>query len=127
MFTGLVEETGEVISLETTQTGGVRLWLAAPLIAPTAKLGDSVAVNGCCLTVSAMENDSLQFDLLQETLARTSLGQVVPGGVVNLERALSAGPVWGGSTAPNRIAPIRSAISRGKGLDRGRRHQPDRR
>ena len=96
MFTGLVEETGEVISLENTPSGGVRLWLNAPLVAPTAQLGDSVAVNGCCLTVSGKEGARLQFDLLQETLARTSLGAAKPGGVVNLERALSAGARFGG-------------------------------
>lgn len=96
MFTGLVEETGEVVSLETTQAGGVRLWLHAPLIGPSAALGDSVAVNGCCLTVSGKDGDRLQFDLLQETLARTSLGGAVTGSLVNLERALSAGARFGG-------------------------------
>jgi len=96
MFTGLVEETGEVVSLETTQGGGVRLWLYAPLIAPSAALGDSVAVNGCCLTVSGKDGARLQFDLLQETLARTSLGGAHAGSLVNLERALSAGARFGG-------------------------------
>jgi riboflavin synthase len=96
MFTGLVEETGEVVSLEQMPSGGVRLSLRAPSIAPEAQLGDSVAVNGCCLTVAAKQEGLLRFDLLQETLARTSLGGVQPGGCVNLERALAAGGRLGG-------------------------------
>lgn len=96
MFTGLVEETGEVVALERDPSGGVRLTLRAPRLAPEAQLGDSVAVNGCCLTVAALQEGLLSFDLLQETLARTSLGGVQPGGCVNLERALAAGARLGG-------------------------------
>jgi riboflavin synthase len=96
MFTGLVEEVGEVVSLERQQSGGVQLTLRAPLIASDAQLGDSVAVNGCCLTVAAKPDGLLRFDLLQETLARTSLGGVQTGGCVNLERALRAGGRLGG-------------------------------
>jgi riboflavin synthase len=96
MFTGLVEELGEVVSLELLPSGGVQLVVRAPLIALEAQLGDSVAVNGCCLTVAAKPDGLLQFDLLQETLARTSLGEVRPGGGVNLERALAAGGRFGG-------------------------------
>ena len=70
--------------------------LRAPTIASEAQLGDSVAVNGCCLTVAARQEGLLHFDLLQETLARTSLGGVQPGGCVNLERALAAGGRLGG-------------------------------
>lgn len=96
MFTGLVEELGEVVSLERHSSGGVQLAVRAPLIAPGAQLGDSVAVNGCCLTVAAKPDGWLRFDLLQETLARTSLGTVQAGGCVNLERALAAGGRLGG-------------------------------
>jgi riboflavin synthase len=96
MFTGLVEELGEVVSLERVGSGGVQLTLRAPLIAPETQLGDSVAVNGCCLTVAAKPNGLLRFDLLQETLARTSLGGIQAGGGVNLERALAAGGRFGG-------------------------------
>ncbi len=96
MFTGLVEETGKVIRLERLPGGGVRLALRAPHIGPGVRPGDSIAVNGCCLTVSVHEGETLQFDLLQETLARTSLGQVSAGCRVNLERALAAGGRLGG-------------------------------
>jgi riboflavin synthase len=96
MFTGLVEELGEVVSLEQAASGGVRLTLRAPTIALDVQLGDSVAVNGCCLTVADRQEGLLHFDLLQETLARTSLGGVQAGGCVNLERALAAGGRLGG-------------------------------
>jgi riboflavin synthase len=95
MFTGLVEEIGTLLAFEQSPAGA-RLTLRAPLVASDVKLGDSVAVNGCCLTVTACEADALSFDLLAETLARTNLGQLVPGAVVNLERALAAHARLGG-------------------------------
>ena len=96
MFTGLIEETGEVLGLASQPNGGVRLSLRARVIAPAAQLGESVAVNGCCLTVAAVEGDVLYFDLLQETLARTSLSEAAKGSRVNLERALAVGGRLGG-------------------------------
>ena len=95
MFTGLVEETGELLALERSATGA-RLTLRAPLITGDIHLGDSVAVNGCCLTVAAHEGGTLAFDLLDETLARTNLGALAPGAPVNLERALAAHARLGG-------------------------------
>jgi riboflavin synthase len=96
MFTGLVEGVGKVLALEPTAEGGVRLTLDGGPLAEGAALGDSIAVNGCCLTVTARDGARLSFDLLQETLARTSLRQARPGGVVNLERALAANGRYGG-------------------------------
>jgi riboflavin synthase len=72
------------------------LVLDAGALAEGAKPGDSVAINGCCLTVTTIEGLRLGFDLLEETLARTSLRQAKPGGVVNLERALPAHGRYGG-------------------------------
>ncbi len=95
MFTGLVEETAPLLALELTATGG-RLWLAAPGICPGTRVGDSVAVNGCCLTVTQIDGEQLAFDLLGETLARTNLGDLAPGALVNLERALPANGRLGG-------------------------------
>ncbi len=68
---------------------------AGPL-AEGARIGDSVAINGCCLTVTVLEGTTLGFDLLAETLARTNLGEVRPGAVVNLERAMAANGRYGG-------------------------------
>src|ERR1700677_715157 len=95
MFTGLVEETGEFIALSHTPEGA-RLTLRAPLVSKDARIGDSIAVNGCCLTVTENREDGLAFDLLAETLQRTNLGALAPGAPVNLERALSAHARLGG-------------------------------
>jgi riboflavin synthase len=95
MFTGLVEETGALLQQERSATGA-RLTLRAPLVASDAQPGDSVAVNGCCLTVTELNGEVLAFDLLAETLARTNLGALAPGAPVNLERALSAQARLGG-------------------------------
>jgi riboflavin synthase len=108
MFTGLVEETGSLIALDRS-AAGARLMLRAPLVATDAQLGDSVAVNGCCLTVTAREGDVLSFDLLRETLDRTNLGQLAPGAPVNLERALAAHARLGGHFVQGHIdttAPV---------------------
>jgi riboflavin synthase len=91
MFTGLIEELGTVLDLGETQ-----LKISAPQIAAGLRIGESVAVNGCCLTISAHEGDSLTFDLLQETLDRTNLGSLSASSRVNLERALLANGRLGG-------------------------------
>jgi riboflavin synthase len=95
MFTGLVEETGEFIALNRSPEGA-RLTLRAPLVSTDVQIGDSIAVNGCCLTVTVAQEDALAFDLLNETLQRTNLGALTPGAPVNLERALSAHARLGG-------------------------------
>jgi riboflavin synthase len=95
MFTGLVEECGAVSSLSLMESGA-RLTVRAPLVSSDAQLGDSIAVNGCCLTVTARDGEALSFDLLRETLERTSLREAKPGSVVNLERALAAHARLGG-------------------------------
>src|SRR5207248_1067953 len=84
-----------VVSLDTSGTGA-QLQLTAAKIAPKVSVGDSVAVNGCCLTVTAKANAQLTFDLLKETLERTNLKQVDRDSPVNLERAVAAGSPMGG-------------------------------
>jgi riboflavin synthase len=94
MFTGLVEFTGRVRSFE--QLGEqARLTLDLPFAAEL-EMGESVAVNGCCLTVAAMDPAGAAFDLLTQTLEVTSLGDLAAGDTVNLERALRAGDRFGG-------------------------------
>jgi riboflavin synthase len=95
MFTGLVIETGELLSLERTGASA-RLTLRAPAIGPSAQIGDSIAVNGCCLTVTVRDGERLSFDLLAETLRVTNLGDLAAGARVNLEPALGAGAKLGG-------------------------------
>ena len=95
MFTGLVIETGELLSLERTGESA-RLTLRAPVTGPSAQIGDSIAVNGCCLTVTVRDGERVSFDLLAETLRLTNLGALLPGVKVNLEPALGAGAKLGG-------------------------------
>ena len=96
MFTGLIEEVGRVVGLRATPDG-TQLKVAAPLIAAGLEKGDSVAVNGCCLTTTDIRSDGmLTFDLLEETVARTNLRTLRPDRAVNLERALAATGRFGG-------------------------------
>jgi len=95
MFTGLIVETGELLALERTG-GSARLTVRAPTVGPAAGIGDSIAVNGCCLTVTARDGETLSFDLLAETLRLTNLGELNPGAHVNLEPALAATGKLGG-------------------------------
>ena len=94
MFTGLVESTGTVASL-LERGDQARLTIEAPF-AQDVSLGDSVAVNGCCLTVAGSGRATLDFDLLKQTLTVTSLGDLAAGSIVNLERAMSVGDRFGG-------------------------------
>jgi len=95
MFTGLVEGTGKVVSQQPLKTG-TRLTVDVGPLTVGAQLGDSVAINGCCLTVVAIKEASLDFDLLKETEAVTNLGHLKSGSIVNLERALPAQGRYGG-------------------------------
>lgn len=96
MFTGLVEEAGQVVWLRQSSEKGLQLQVRAPGIARGVRGGDSIAVNGCCLTVSAHRGEIITFDVLRETLKRTSLGQLRPETLVNLERSLAADGRLGG-------------------------------
>ena len=95
MFTGLVEEVGDCLWLRQTASS-IQLTIVAKKILPGLHTGDSVALNGCCLTVASHRKDQVVFDLLEETLARTTLGKLRPGSPVNLERALPADGRLGG-------------------------------
>ena len=95
MFTGIVEELGRVVRLETVEDSA-RLTVEAPTVTQDVSLGDSVSVNGCCLTVTAVHGSTFTADLMAETLTRTTLGSQAPGDPVNLERALRASDRLGG-------------------------------
>ena len=94
MFTGLVEEVGRVSRLEQGEM--LRLRIAARRAAEGTREGDSVSVNGVCLTVEERDGQILTFYAMPETLRRTALGGLVEGGAVNLERAMAAGSRFGG-------------------------------
>ena len=95
MFTGLIEDVGRVVAAHATEQGA-QLEIGAPSTAKHLRPGQSIAVNGCCLTLTSRRGDRLTFDLLEETIARTNLRDLQPNSPVNLERALRADGRLGG-------------------------------
>lgn len=95
MFTGLVERTGRIEAI-APRSGGSRFIISVGPIAPEVREGDSIAINGCCLTATQIEGECVSFDLLEQTLRVTSLGDLQVGALVNIERALAAGARLGG-------------------------------
>ena len=95
MFTGLVEKLAPVVDL-IDEPPGKRLVVRDAAIAAEASLGDSIAVNGCCLTVIDLQDDTFAFEAGAETLSRTNLGDLSAGSPVNLERSLRVGDQLGG-------------------------------
>ncbi|MBX7102775.1 MAG: riboflavin synthase [Gemmataceae bacterium] len=111
MFTGLVEALGRVASLTDDGAGGKRLVVDSD-IARDAVLGESVSVNGCCLTVVEWTATSFTFEAGPETLARTNLGRLAPGSRVNLERALRLGDRLGGHLVTGHIDSVGTLAER---------------
>jgi riboflavin synthase len=95
MFTGLVEEKGSITAVEDLGDS-VRLMIRGPVVTSDAGHGDSISVNGCCLTVMTQDRDVFGADVMKESLDKTSLGDLVVGDEVNLERATQAGARLGG-------------------------------
>lgn len=114
MFTGIVEELGRVVRLETVEDCA-RLTVEAPTVTQDASLGDSISVNGCCLTVAAMHGNTFTADLMAETLTRTTLGSQAPGDPVNLERALRATDRLGGHIVQGHVDATAEVLDRSHG------------
>jgi riboflavin synthase len=95
MFTGIIEHLGTVESLKTNAQGG-RLTIHAPSLAKLLAVSNSIAVNGCCLTVVSQDDQRFSADLSGETLRKTSIGEWTQGTPVNLEQPLTAGKEFGG-------------------------------
>ena len=114
MFTGIVEELGRVVRLETNEDCA-RLTVEAPTVTQDASLGDSISVNGCCLTVAAMHRSTFTADLMAETLTRTTLGSQAPGDPVNLERALRATDRLGGHIVQGHVDATAEVLDRSHG------------
>jgi riboflavin synthase len=116
MFTGLVEERATVESVQAgskrKQLTSLRLTLKAPRVAKDSRLGDSVAVNGCCLTVVKKSRSLLSFDVGSETLSRTTLSRLAAGDGVNLERPLKLGDRLGGHLVTGHIDGVATAVKR---------------
>lgn len=110
MFTGLIEEVGSVTAVGASENRN-QLKIAAPRIAKKIRNGDSLAVNGCCLTLSSHRGDELVFDLLEETIARTNLRNMQRKQPVNLERAVSATERLGGHFVQGHIDCVSPVIA----------------
>ena len=111
MFTGIVEELGVVEDLED-QGDAVRLTLRAPHVILDARLGDSISVNGCCLTVAQRDGETFTADVMRETLDKTSLGALAPGARVNLERAVTAATRLGGHIVQGHVDGTGTVVRR---------------
>lgn len=109
MFTGLVQTMGTVRTVAGVG-GGRRLRVAEPAVAPLVRPGESVAVNGACLTVVAHDGETFDFDIGPETLAKTTLGALEPGDRVNLERALRVGDPLGGHIVSGHVDCVGSVL-----------------
>ena len=112
MFTGLVEALGSVEVLSYDGSGGAVLRVAEPRLAAELTIGESVAVNGACLTVVGCDSGAFAFQLGPETLDRTNLGKLQPGERVNLERSLRVGDRLGGHFVQGHIDAVGSLLER---------------
>ena len=137
MFTGIIEELGTV-----ERVGAGRITVRAQRVLEGTRLGDSIAVNGVCLTVTHLTGAGFTADVMPETLRRSSLGQLRPGSRVNLERAMAADGRFGGHIVSGHIDGMGQILALrdegnavwitiaaphcGKGIGRHRRRQPDR-
>jgi riboflavin synthase len=111
MFTGIVEELGEVVAVEEL-AGAARLTVRGPQVTADASHGDSIAVNGVCLTVTETTDKTFTADVMAETLRRTGLGSLAPGSPVNLERPLRLDSRLGGHLVQGHVDGTATIVSR---------------
>ena len=115
MFTGIIEELGQVVALEHSaalEARSARLSVRGPVVVEGTRTGDSISVNGCCLTVSELSDGVFVADVMAETLQRTGLGTLAPGSRVNLERALRPGDRMGGHIVQGHVDTTGTLLAR---------------
>ena len=115
MFTGIVEELGQVVALEHSaalEARSARLSVRGPVVVEATRTGDSISVNGCCLTVSELSDGVFVADVMAETLQRTGLGALAPGSRVNLERSLRPGDRMGGHIVQGHVDATGTLLAR---------------
>ena len=95
MFTGIIEELGKIQEIET-RSSGMRFTISAKLVMDDLNIGDSISINGVCLTVTEKKEKEFSLDLVPETLDKSNLGELIEGNYVNLERAMQASGRFGG-------------------------------
>jgi riboflavin synthase len=111
MFTGIVEERGEVVAMDR-HAGAATVTVRGPRVTADAGEGDSIAVSGVCLTVTATSGSTFTADVMAETLRRTALGALAPGSSVNLERPLRLGGRLGGHLVQGHVDGVATIVSR---------------
>ena len=111
MFTGIIEELGKVVAIED-QPDAKRITFAGPLVTSDVHRGDSIAVNGACLTAVEIADSTFTADVMHETLRLTSLGSLSVGSVVNLERAMNAATRFGGHVVLGHVDGVGTIVSR---------------
>jgi riboflavin synthase len=111
MYTGIVEELGEVVGLEHLE-GAARITVRGPLVTSDAASGDSLSINGVCLTVTAAHDGTFTADVMAETLSRSGLGDLRPGSLVNLERSVRPDGRLGGHLVQGHVDGIGAITSR---------------
>lgn len=114
MFTGIVEERGEVAAI-VARGGAARLAVRAPGVVPGVRVGDSVAVNGVCLSIIEYDESTFTADVMAETLARSTLGGLRPGSPVNLERAVTLATRMGGHLVQGHVDGIATVLAHSGG------------
>lgn len=112
MFTGIIEELGSLVAFHPGPDDSARIVVRGPLATSDAKLGDSIAVNGVCLTVTELVGDSFEADVMRETLIHTTLGSLPAGSPVNLERAMRSDGRLGGHIVSGHVDSVGQVIQR---------------
>ncbi|MBM7493938.1 riboflavin synthase [Micromonospora luteifusca] len=112
MFTGIIEELGEIVRVTPTAGDSALVAVRGPLVTSDARHGDSIAVNGVCLTVVEVADGTFTADVMGETLRRSALGALRPGDPVNLERAAALGSRLGGHLVQGHVDGVGELISR---------------
>ena len=105
MFTGIVEELGKIQKIET-RSSGIRFTISAKLVMDDLNIGDSISINGVCLTVTEKKEKEFSLDLVPETLDKSNLGELIEGNYVNLERAMQASDRFGGHILQGHIETL---------------------
>lgn len=111
MFTGLIQATGTIVSLEKQSSGPARITVASPELAPSLRTGDSIAVSGVCLTALDITPTHFSASLAQETVARTTLAALSPGRLVNLELPTPAGSPLGGHIVQGHVDGVGTLLA----------------
>ncbi len=111
MFTGIIEEIGRIRSVKKGPEW-IEMEISASKIMEGVRLGDSIAVNGTCLTVTRFDENGFAVDVMPETVAKTALKQLSPGSAVNLERAMAAGDRFGGHFVSGHVDGVGTITSR---------------